>query len=307
MLDTVQIKHFFQSLACDDFKRHWHYLSKRRNPTWTLNTKDSEVLPSLTMIQTPNGIWHLSAEVSLPKMLFGHNARLPNQTEVLEGLRMISDIVEANSGQNFDSRTATVNRVDYAKDFSLSEAKVFQVIKKLSDKILPRMEKLLYNDSTLYFKAKSRQIRIYGKFREVLARRYAQPENIKIARGNLRFEHSYFKSYSIDSIVEKLSLPDKTTQSLLTQDVSDFVMSELLKSLNFDELLTNDRTTNLESLLETFPTRKAMNLCGFLEMLNLRGENFYKDETLEFSKDSYFRDAKDCRKAKVWKQSKSLE
>jgi hypothetical protein len=306
MLDTVQIKHFFQSLNCDDFQRHWHYLSKARNPTWTLNAKGSETLPNLTMIFTPNGIWHLSAEVSLPKILFRHNARLPNQVEVFEGLQMISEYVEANSGLHFDAKTATVSRVDFAKDFPLSEAKVFQVIKKLSDKILPRMDKLLYNDSTLYFKAKTRQIRIYGKFREVLSRKYAKPEYIKIAKGILRFEHCLLKNYAVDLIVKELSLPDKTTHSLLTQDVSDFVMSKVLESLNFYELITSDKT-NLESLLEHFQTRKAMNLCGFLEMLKLRGELFYKDETLGFSKDSYFRDAKDCRKAKVWKQRKSLE
>lgn len=306
MLDTVGIKHFYQHLICDDFQRQWHYLSNRRNPTWTLNAKSAAALPNLTMIQTPNDIWHLSAEVSLPKMLFGHNARLPNQAEVFQGLQIISEYVEANSGLRFDSKTATVSRVDFAKDFSLSEANVFQMIKKLSDKILPRMEKLLYNDSTLYFKAKTRQIRIYGKFREVLARKQAKPENIKAAKGILRCEHSYFKSYAIDSIAAKLSLPGKTTESLLTLDVSDFVMSEVLERLNFYELVTNDKT-NLEKLLEIFPTRKAMNLCGFLEMVKLRGELFYKDETLGFSKDSYFRDAKNCRKAKVWKQSKSLE
>ncbi len=83
-------------------------------------------------------------------------------------------------------------------------------------------------------------------------------------------------------------------------------MSEVLEGLNFYDLITKDKT-NLENLLEKFSTRKAMNLCGFLEMLKLRGELFYKDETLAFSKDSYFRDAKDCRKAKVWKQSKTLE
>jgi hypothetical protein len=55
---------------------------------------------------------------------------------------MISEYVEANSGLHFNSKTATVSRVDFAKDFYLSEAKVFQVIKRLSDKILPRMDKL---------------------------------------------------------------------------------------------------------------------------------------------------------------------
>ncbi len=135
MLDTVQIKHFFQSLACDDFQRRWHYLSKARNPAWTLNAKGSETLPNLTIVFTPNGIWHLSAEVSLPKMLFGHNTRLPNQAEVIEGLQIVSKYVEANSGLHFDANTATVSRVDFAKDFPLSEADGFQLINKLSDKI----------------------------------------------------------------------------------------------------------------------------------------------------------------------------
>jgi hypothetical protein len=164
MLDSVQIKTFLSRLDCDDFQKRWQYLSKARNPTWTLNARGSEILPNLTMILTPNRIWHLSAEVSLPKMLFGHNARLPNQVEVFEGLETISEYVEATSGFRFDAKTATVSRVDFAKDFLLSEAAIFQLIKKLSDKILPRMDKLLYNDSTLYFKAKTRQIRIYGKF-----------------------------------------------------------------------------------------------------------------------------------------------
>jgi hypothetical protein len=125
MLDTVQIKHFFQSLICDDFRKTWHYLSKARNPTWTRNEQGSKTLPKLTMISTPNGIWHLSAEVSLPKMLFGHNARLPNQAEVSEGLQMISEYVEANSGLPFDARTAIVSRVDFAKDFHLSKQMYF--------------------------------------------------------------------------------------------------------------------------------------------------------------------------------------
>jgi len=129
MLDTVGIKHFYQSLMCDEFLRCWHYLSNKRNPTWTLNAKGSETLPKLTMIQTPNGIRHLSAEVSLPKMLFGHNARLPNQAEVIEGLQMISNYVESKSGLSFDIPTATVSLIHYTKDICLGEPEVLKIIK----------------------------------------------------------------------------------------------------------------------------------------------------------------------------------
>lgn len=308
MLDTVGTKHIFPFLQSDSFLDGWRFLSKYRNPTWTLNAKGSITLPNLTVIKTPNGLWHLYAQVSLPKMLFGHNARLPNQAEVSEGLKMMSEYTQAKSGLPFDSATATVSLVHFANDFLLSEFNVLPTIYRLSEKTLRNMDKLFYNDSTLYFKSKgrSREIRIYGKFKEVVSRKNSNSEEIEKARGVLRFEHCLLKSYAIDSIVNKLSLPDKTTKSLLNEAVSNFAISEALESLNFYELLSSDKT-NLEILLEQFPARKAMNLCGFLEMLNLRGEHFYKDETLGFSKDSYFRDAKDCRKAKVWKQSNSLE
>ncbi len=79
MLDTIQPKHFSRTLACNDFQRTWKYLTRARNPTWILNEKGEKTLPNLSIIHTPDGIWHRSALVSLPKMLFGHNARLPNQ------------------------------------------------------------------------------------------------------------------------------------------------------------------------------------------------------------------------------------
>ena len=308
MIDTIQIKHFYRARFDEGFLNRWHFLSNRRNPTWTLNAKGAGTLPGLTMINTPDGIVHLSAEVSLPKMVFGHNARLPNQAEVSEGLQMIGEYIEAECGLPFDVPTATVSLVHFAKDICLTESDVWKAIGKLSAKKLPRMKKNFYEDSTLYFttKARTKQIRIYPKLQEVLDKQKTALEAVEMAKGVLRFEYCLLKRYSINSLVKKLSLPDKTTESLLTQDVSDFVMSQLLESLNFNELLTNNKT-NLDNLLEKFPTRKAMNLSGFLEMINQHGELFYKDETLGFSKDSYFRDAKDCRKAKVWKQAKPLE
>jgi hypothetical protein len=301
MLDTVGTKHFYQSLIRDDFLRRWRYLSNKRNQIWTLNAKGSKTLPNLTMIQTPNGIWHLSSMVSLPKMLFGHNAHLPNQAEVFEGLQMISEYVEANSGLSFDVSTATVSLIHFAEDVCLPQAEILRLIRRLAEKTLPPMLKDFCEDSTLYFttKAKTKQVRIYSKLKEVLDKKRATVEAIENARGKLRFESCFLKKYAIDSLVKRLDLPDRTTRSLLTEDVSNLVLSELLERLNFYELLSDDKS-NLEILLERFPTRKAMNLDGFLNMVNLHGENFYKDKNHRFSKDSYYQSARECRKAKVW-------
>ena len=301
MLDTVQTKHYYQTLTCDDFQRDWQYLSNARNPTWIFNAKGSDTLPNLTMVFTPNGIWHLSAQVSLPKMMFGHNARLPYQDVVNQGLQKVAEYIEEKSGLPFDAQTATVSLIHFAADIHLTEPGVWQAIERLSKRNLKPLLKNFFEDSTLYFtsRARAKQIRIYPKVQAVLDEKGATAQAISAANGNLRFEYCLLKKSSIDSLVKRCGLPDSTAQSLLNEKVSNFVISELLEKLNFFELLANDKT-ELEILLEHFPAKKGMSLRGFLQMVKEHGENFYKDKTLGFSKDSYYRNVRDCRKAKVW-------
>ena len=301
MLDTVGIKHYLRTLACDKFRRKWNFLSRERNPTWILNAKGAETLPNLTIKHTPDGIYHLSVQVSLPKLLFGHNARLPNQTEVNHGLQLMAEYAEEKSGLSFDAQTATIYLIHYATDIYLTEPDVWQMIEKLSKKRLKPLRKQFFEDSTIYFtpKSKAKQIRIYPKLQKTLSEKKATDEAVNYADGNLRFESCLLKKFAIDALVKRLDLPDSKAQSLLTENVSDLVISELLESLNFFDLLTDDKTA-LQTLRECFPTKKAMDLRGFLQMVKEHGENFYKDERLGFSKDSYYRNFRDCRKAKVW-------
>ncbi len=300
MLDTVGIKHFYKALSCDDFKRKWKYLSNARHPTWIHNAKGSETMPNLTMILTPNGIYHLSAQVSLPKLLFGHNARLPNQQEVNQGLQIMAEYTEGTSGLPFDVQTATTSLIHFANDIQLTEPGVWQMVEKLSKTQMKPLRKNFYEDSTLYFtsRAKTRQIRIYPKLQAVLDEKNATKQAIEEANGNLRFEYCLLKKSAIDSLVSRYGLPDNKAQNLLTENVSDRLTSELLERLNFFDLLSNNKTS-LVILREHFPTKKAMNLCGFLQMEKEYGRNFYKDESLGISKDSYYRCLRDCRKAKV--------
>jgi hypothetical protein len=303
MLDTIEIKHFFQSLASDDFKKRWKFLSKQNKRTWILNANGANTLPNLSIFQTENGLWHFTARVSLPKMLFGHNSRLPNQAEAFEGVLKVAEYAEVESGLPFDAMTATVSLVHYAYDIHLLQSQVLPMISKLSDRTMKHLQKLLYDNSTLYFqtKDKSRLVRIYSKFLEVLAQKNAMDKAIQAAKGVLRFEHSFAKSGTINSFVERHSLPDKTALTLLNEDVSMLAILEVFDELNFFELLNNERS-DLETLLEHYPLRKAQTLFGFLETVRLYGEKFYKDESLGFSKDCYYKDARNCRKAKLWKR-----
>lgn len=301
MLDTLGTKHFFRTLPCEYAKENWRQLKRAKNTTWVFNEKSEKTLPNLTLINTPDDIWHLSAQVSLPKYLFGHNARLPNQAEVNHGLQMIAEYVQEKSRLPFDADTATVSLIHYAYDVHLTEPGVWQTIEKLAKRKLKPLHKLFYNDTTIYFRPKSKSslIRIYPKLQKVLSEKGATDEAIKYADGNLRFESCFLKKPSIDAFIKKYGLPDNKAQTLLTEKVSDLVISELLERLNFFDLLSDDKTT-LQILRDAFPTKKAMDLRGFVEMVKEHGENFYKDERLGFSKDSYYRNMRDCQNAKVW-------
>lgn len=301
MLDTVGTKHIFQFLRSDGFLDGWRFLSKRPKPTWVLNAKGSQTLPNLTMIKTPEGFYHFYAQVSLPKMLFGHNARLPKQNEVIEGLEIMSKYAKEQSGLPFEMETATVSLIHFAYDIHLTEPEVWKMVEKLSKRKLKPLHKQFFEDTTIYFtpKSKSKQIRIYPKFQEVLSKRNATDEAIYYADGNLRFEYAFREKSAIDALVKKYKLPNSQTQTLLTAKVSDLVISELLEKLNFFELLTTEKT-NLEILLEHFSAKRASALDGFLNLIKLRGEGFYKDKSLGFSRSVYSRNVRDCRKAKVW-------
>lgn len=305
MFDTTKLKHYRRVLENYDFQNEWKLARNTKYKTWVHNPEKGVALPRLAIYRTER-LWHIEAEVSVPKMLFGHNARLLNQNDRNDGLQFISDYVEAHSGLPFNAETATVARVDFVRDFELLKSEVMPTLKKLSAQTISRTDKLFYNDECLYFKAlaKTRLIRIYDKLRQVLNSKTPNPEAIEYAQNKLRIEFCLLKTDAINRLVNNLSLPDKTAQSILNQNVADYAVNEVLDILQFTQILSNDKPL-FELLRETFGTRKAMNLFGFLEAVSLYGEQFYKDESFDFSEHSYKRESRNCKKAKVWKIPKT--
>jgi len=302
MLDTLGIKHLFRTLPCEDFKENWRSIKKGRKfaVTWIYNHKGEETLPNLTIYQTPDNIYHFEAMVCLPKMLFGHNARLPEQDEVDFGLKLIADYAEKMSGLPFDAETAIVYLIHYTHDYPLTEPTVWEMIGKLAKRRFVGWHKRFEEDATLYFNrlSKTRRIRIYPKLQQILADADAMPEAIRYANGKLRFEDCYLKKPAIDSLVKRLSLPDNTARSLLTEDVSNFVISELLEMMNFRDLL-NFQKSDLTRLKEVYKSKKAANLRGFLQLIYEYGADFWRDAEHGYTKDAYDRLIRECRRANL--------
>jgi len=306
MIDTIKIRHQISHFENQDFKQTWEYRSKLNYEVWFLNPKKSKILPRLTIVHTLKGEYYLSAEVSLPKMIFGNNVYLPNQIEIEKGLNLINEYIESLTGLKFDVSSAIVTRIDFVKDFTFEEAKVGRLIFELSKMFLPN-KRFLY-DSTLYYgtKSGSKEVCIYSKYREVQSENEVNPDIKKMANGILRLEVRYKKLYVIKTLVKKLRLKDCTIKSFLNENVLKQIVSEVTKSLNFNELLIS-KETNLEILMKRYSFLTAIRLSGFIDVVSLLGENFYHDESQNIGRSSYFNNKRLCVKANVWKRSEFLE
>lgn len=308
MLDTVEVKHYYTNplSEADILDLGAIRLSRYRLRTYGLSPEPDKPLPAITFRFTPDGIMHVSARFSVAKVRFGHNAQLPLEPEALEGLGFASNNIEARTGLEFKWQSATVNEAHFARDVQLGEAGVYRAVEVLSKLKMAGLRKTLWNDTTICFENKSLRIRIYPKLQEVLASNAGNAAAVEAARGKLRFEYCLLKKYSIDSHVKRLGMADSTASNLFKESVTDALLSQLFRELGFPEILTNDRSS-LVTLCEHYPVRKAMKLSGFLEMVRIRGEHFYRDSTIGFSKDSYFYARRQCIRAGVWKVGDSLE
>ncbi|HMQ04879.1 MAG TPA: hypothetical protein PKD26_13245 [Pyrinomonadaceae bacterium] len=241
---------------------------------------------------------HLLAEVSVPRFANRHNARLLNPTENDAAIRAIALNIEERTGLDFDPMSAKVSKVDFAVDIPVGEPTAYEAIRRLSRMKVAGLPRQTNGDTTVYFRNKSREIKIYVKLTEVYAKKGSR-EAVEAARGNLRFEYSLLNDYGIESHVKKLGLLDSTVGSVITKAVSDALFTEFFDDIDFPNLIA-DRRSNLQKLKEHYSTRKAIRLAGFLRMVSEFGEQFYKDPRHRYSKDSYYLAVRECRKAGVW-------
>jgi hypothetical protein len=181
MLDTLQIKKFYpRAYAADDFQRIGASLiPSRRNRIYVLNPEKHSTVPRITFIITPNGLMHVSAECSVPKMLFGFNSRLPSEDETLEGLQIISQYTASKTGLDFDAFNAKVGIAHFANDVKLGERDVYAAVGRLARCKMKGLLKHVVEDTTIYFKNKSREVRIYPKLQEVYARERHNPPQLR--------------------------------------------------------------------------------------------------------------------------------
>lgn len=314
MIDSIKIAHPLLKPLCSEelISRGWQphfdeYTGKKMG--WFYGEKDERKYPYLHTFTAQDKVSYLSAKVSLPAFIFGSNVQLPNQAEVNQALEDLSAYITEKSGIDFDARTAIVWEAHFTKDFSVGEYAMRRIITKLSEMNIPKFNKGKYSQTTLYFhskgggreKNKPRTICIYDKHSDCVNKSFSN-EDIRKASGMLRLEFRYKTPSAIKRLVKRQNLPNREAQTILTEEISTFLLDPIEKQILL-LLEDTDEQDRIFTLTKIYGKRRTAALIQYLTYLNCFGEEFYKLKSLNYSRSAYYECQKDCRAAGIFSLS----
>ncbi len=275
----------------------------RGHPTWVLNPSPDMGMPRITILRTLDAVFHVYAECSLPRILYGHNARLPSsEADVLRGVELICENTEARLSLPFDARTAVITKIHLTRDYQVGDA-ANRAVFALFDKRLRHFPKRNItaadgHANTLYFNYASTRrncvICVYPKHAEVLAKKGSLAA-LDAAKGILRIEYRANTRSGVKSLCSRHQLEDE--RELLTLNINDRIFRKLESELHFPECI-NDRESTLTKLLAIYSVAKAQRLFGFLELRRLKGDAELTKSDRERRNFNVAR--RDCERAGVW-------
>ncbi|HRI04947.1 MAG: phage/plasmid replication protein [Pyrinomonadaceae bacterium] len=302
MLDTVRLKHYFlQPFGKDDLRRRGAIPLPRRNLNSSYILRpcaDESTLPPITIYQDPRGKTHVEIELSIPKLLFRHNAKLPNQEELCACLNQLTNYVSSHIGRPFTAMNAAVSRVDYTRDIFIGNSGVITELRRLRGRRLARCTRQTFEDTTIYFtsKAKTFQVRIYSKLDEVIAHSPLNEMALIEAAGILRFEICLKNRRTVVQRTKHLHPASLNADGLLTQSTSDQMFDDLFHSLDWQPG-GSECIGTIDSIMQVYPGTTGLALLGYLQAIEHYGGSPVRLALLGIRKATYYRNKrrlKDC-------------
>ena len=304
MLDTIKIAHTIPSMPLHDelIRRAWQekfdeYTGKPNG--WFYKEKNGSKFPYLHLFTAPDGITYFSVRISLPAFIFDSNVCLPNQIQVEKGLCNLSEYVSGKIDCDFDAKKAVVWEVHFTKDYYVGEYLMRLVLSNLAEMNIPRFKRGGYAETTLYFHSKGkgkeenkpRTICIYDKHSDCLNKSFSK-DDIQKAEGMMRLEFRYKNPDAVKRLVKGLKLQNNEALTILTQDVSDFVLAPIQNQILL-LLEETDAPERIIKLTTAYGKRRSATLIQFLVNQLLFGRDFYRIKSLGISRSAYY----DCQKA----------
>jgi hypothetical protein len=306
VFDTVTLKHIIPQPA-EAYLREFGW-SPRFNSfnglcrAWILNEPSGTRAPRLTISRCPKLFWHLYVQVSISAWLYDSNVILPTESDIKLFLPKLSDYLRHHAGFTFEAETAKVTRIDFSQNFQLGETKVIPAILRLMRREIPKYRRVIYDDKTVEYRnqgqKKTKTIKFYSKLDEVIKRKRTNAEQ-EMAKGILRAEVSYTDNNATDRLRIRHGLEDKSADTLLNSTISEIEVGAAAAQVKLIESLPN-KDSSLEKLLRVYPAKQAQRLTGFISLLDVYGQDFYKIESLNYGRRTYFNNLEECRIAEVF-------
>jgi hypothetical protein len=233
----------------------------------------SDGAPFVNWLSSERGGNTLVIEGSLSNLWLRTTGQELEEESIVPALNELAAHVERITDVPFDARRARVLRTDFFRDFDVGEENVKPFLDAASQASPPRLERIRWTDSTLYYrsKARGREITLYSKFAEATSNRRKFKGDSGRWRGILRLEARFRSSRSCSRLARRLQVPDNSAGELLTGRVWEVAMSDALRALNLDSPTpTHDERIRL--LLEQCPA-DAAELLGLLIYRELLGDD----------------------------------
>jgi hypothetical protein len=294
VIDTVK-----QGQRYEADHRYWldrGFMRDKREPRkLILNIANS---PCLTVTfrrdQRVGIVSHLWAEYSIPKWIHGHNAILPVSRE--EALDAVTEACEWTSkiiGRNFED--AEIRRIDYARDYILSERIGGEVIHDLHARKIPSMRRRSFEGS-LYWerprRPKSRwtnQLCVYEKEPQTSEQEHPTSQilqqAVEAAADTIRLEVRT-RGKGIDRL-DRLA-GGRTARHLIDEQLSNAIITECVRSLDFERILAARRIDFFELAESANLCTKERGITRFINLIRLHGPEFYKNPDFHWPKRTFY-------------------
>ena len=295
-IDSIGFVHSYRELPPDEELSERRWIKKKgKNDSikWINNGLKGTNEPRLSLYKTWDGIYRLRADLSIPKLLFGANLQLPDEAEIREALEIISNNIEIRSGLEFDAFSADMCRLDYSVNLEFDPKLVKAVIGRYRNFDVLRLLRHTIGNETVYFKNKSRTIKIYDKHAEVCAKKTSLDVQEQ-SRGIIRTEYGLLNAVSIKNFAKRLGFQGTSASVMLSQENIHAAHRELCELLKLDSINFSPERKIRLAFEETKDVKKAMQLSSFIDAVECFGEGFYRNKAFKMSKSTYDRNLREC-------------
>jgi len=294
--DTVELKKGFKPLGSD----YWFGVGFVQTSRGRFVRNDA--MMNLTVYPNSYGCkdWVL-VQASLPKIVFGHNAILPNEVQAREAATTLCEIVSEKTGLVFPVNEVKANRIDYTRDYLIQEERADEIASSLLSTKALNQSRTIRTKNTVYFVKESgggitKEVVIYPKFEWAIESN--QPEEVlEASRSKLRLEVRLRKK-GLKGI-KGASKPF----DYISQLVSESVLNEVSTLLDLERISKARRMDFQEELIVYACGQKTLSRYGlpmFIELVKRHGEKFWEDPDFYYPKSTYYKNRRSLQELNIW-------